>query len=569
MERSPVATGHGSRPAWPSLACAALGLLAACGGEPESAPSRPALHLGDSTARSGLGLVGRAGKAEATTILEVKGGGLALIDVDGDGLLDLFAPGGATLERPERGTRAQLWRNLGGLRFADASDEVGLVFDRWGQGVAVGDVDGDGADDLFVACFGRDGLLRNRGGKLLEDPAAGEWGEAWSSAASFGDLDGDGDLDLYVTRYLVFDPRHPPPPTTFLGAEVFAGPMGLEPAADAVYRNRGDGTFEEATREWGFDAPAPSYGLGVTILDLDGDGAPEVFVGNDSAANFLFRRTLDEAGAPRFVELGLASGIALSEEGAGQATMGIAVADVTGNGLADVFTTNFMADTNTLHVQRAPLVFEDRTRSFGLALESRPFVGWGALFVDLDHDGDEDLVLVDGHVYPDRICEPQGWQRRQVPLLFERDGERFRRVGPEVGGAWLAAAHQDRGLVAGDLDRDGDLDLVVIELDGPARLLENVGAPGSWLVVALQDRRPGAMNRRGIGARLDLEAGRARQVRWIASGLSYQSSTALEAHFGLGAHQGPLTLRVRWPDGFEQRVELEGARRRLVVERSP
>ncbi len=567
MGRSPGRVGLGARATCAAFACAALGLLAACGTE-EPAPRTPALRFLDATARSGLALEGRAGNARASTILEVKGGGLALIDYDGDGLLDLFAPGGGTLASPERGTRASLWRNLGGLRFEDASNAAGLVFDRWGQGVAVGDVDGDGADDIFVACFGRDALLRNRGAQLLEDTAAGEWGEAWSSAASFGDLDGDGDLDLYVTRYLVFDPRHPPPPTTFLGVEVFAGPMGLEPAPDAVYRNRGDGSFEDATAEWGFDAPAPSYGLGVTILDLDGDGAPEVFVGNDSAGNFLFRRSEGGAGAVRFVELGLASGVALSEEGAGQATMGIAVADVTGDGRADLFTTNFMADTNTLHVQRAPLLFEDRTRGFGLALESRPFVGWGALFADLDHDGDEDLVLVNGHVYPDRICEPQGWQRRQTPLLFERDGPRFARVPAEVGGAWLAATHQDRGLVAGDLDRDGDLDLVVIELDGPARVLENVGARGSWLVVGLADRRPGAMNRRGIGARLELEAGALSQVRWIASGLSYQSSTAPEAHFGLGAHEGPLTLRVRWPDGFEQRVGLEGARRTLVVERS-
>ena len=559
---------HGAAPILLALALCAP--AAGCGddGRPELVDSgtESPLRLRDATAASGIDFATTSGRQPSSQILEVKGGGLALLDLEGDGDLDLLVPNGATLDSPGRGPGARLFRNEGGLRFTDVTGETGLDFHRWAYGACVGDVDGDGLDDVFLACYGRDALLRNAGGRLVEDVSSGAAAdERWSTSAAFGDLDGDGDLDLYVTRYLVFDVEDPPPPMNFLGVEVFGGPMGVPAAADSVYENDGAGGFREVTAEWGFDAVAPSYGLGATILDLDGDATPEVLVGNDSEANFLFRLAPGEE--VRYVDVGVASGIALSEEGWGQATMGIAVGDVDGDGLPDVFTTNFMADVNTLHLNLGDLRFEDRTRAYGLALESRPFLGWSTAFVDLDHDADEDLLVVNGHVYPDTITEPQGWRRLQEPLLFERVGERFRRVRGDVAGAWLEEPHQDRGAAFGDLDRDGDVDVVVSELGGPVRVLENVGAPGAWLVVELADRRAGSGNPRGLGARVELLAGGVTQVRWVASGLSYQSSSWSAAHFGLGAHEGAVELVVRWPDGVEQRVEVPSARRYVTVER--
>ncbi|MCB9914873.1 MAG: CRTAC1 family protein [Planctomycetes bacterium] len=543
----------------------ALPWLLACGAAscaPEAVAPVARLHLVDATAASGVDLVLTSGRRPATQILEVKGGGLALFDWDGDGDLDLFAPNGATLDAPAHGPGARLFENLGGLRFRDATTDAALDLHRWGYGCAVGDVDGDGDEDVFVACYGRDALLRNDGGRLVDvTTSAGLDGEAWSSAAAFGDVDRDGDLDLYVARFVRFDAAAPPPSMTFLGAEVFAGPMGLAAERDSLYLNRGDGTFEDASAALGIDAVAPAYGLGVAILDFDGDGWPEVFVGNDSGRNFLFHR----AGPGPFEDRGVASGIATNQDGGEQATMGIAIGDVDGDGRADVFTSNFMDDTNTLHVNLGRLLFEDRGVSYGLGVESRSYLGWAAHFADLDLDGDEDLVVFNGHVYPPEITEPRGWRHLQEPLCYERDGTRFRRVTAESGGAWLAEAHCDRSAVCGDLDRDGDLDLVVAELGGPLRVLENDGARGAWLEVALDD--PGHANRRGLGARVQLDAGGRRQVRWLTGGCGYQSANPPEAHFGLGDVAGPVALEVTWPDGAVQRVADVAPNRRVRITR--
>ena len=534
-------------------------LLAACAPE---APPTPRLHLVDVTAASGIRLRLTSGQTPSTQIVEVKGGGLALLDHDGDGDHDLFVPNGATLDAPDRGPGGRLFENLGGLRFRDVTEAVGLDFHRWGYGCAAGDVDGDGDEDLFVACYGRDALLRNDGGRFVDvTEEAGLGGEAWSSAAAFGDVDLDGDLDLYVSRFLEFDVSAPPPPMSFLGVEVFAGPMGLAAARDSLYENRGDGTFVDVTEFSGVGAVAPAYGLGVLILDFDGDGGPEIFVGNDSGRNFLFHRRSDGT----FEDLGLASGIATNQDGGQQATMGIAVGDVGGDGRPDVYTTNFMDDTNTLHENQGELLFADNGLRYGLGIESRSFLGWAAMFADLDHDADEDLVVFNGHVYPEEITEPRGWRHRQTPLLYEREGARFRRAEAASAGAWLAAEHCDRTAVFGDLDLDGDLDVVVGELNGDLRLLENDGARGAWLTVRLDD--PQHKNRRGLGARVSLSTGGREQVRWITAGCGYQSANPPEAHFGLGDAAGPCTVTVTWPGGARQEVRDVAPNQRLSVRR--
>ena len=525
----------------------------------------PALHFTDQTARSGIDVVLTSGRSPATQILEVKGGGLALIDYDNDGDLDLFLPNGAYLDATAKGPGARLYENDGHMRFTDVTARSGIDFHGWGMGVAVGDVDGNGFDDLYVAAYGPDVLLLNDGKKRFTDATAraGLGDARWSTAAAFGDMDNDGDLDLYVANYVEFDPAHPPPTRTFFGVPVFGGPMGMTAAPDVLYENVGGGRFRDVSQASGIAAAKPSYGLGVVILDFDGDGRQDVFVGNDSMPSFLWINQ----GQGRFTEQGLAAGLALNGDGEPQATMGIAIGDVNDDGRPDVFTTNFANDTNTLRVSvPGQAAWEDRTRQYNLAAVSRPFLGWATAFCDFDHDGDEDLVVFNGHVYPTATPETMDSTFRQTPLLFERTGARFERVDTARAGAWLAETHVDRSAAFGDLDGDGDVDMVVGELNGPVRVIENDGAGAHHLVVELADRRPGVGNRHGLGSRVVLRQGAATQTRWIFSGGSFQAASAAYAHFGLPTAD-PVRLEVTWSDGVRQAVGDVGVDRRMVVDR--
>ncbi len=575
-----------TRRPWELVCCACWFVLAGCGDTQRSAPadgSGERLRFTDVTAGSGLELTLVSGAAPARQLIESMGAGVGLIDYDRDGDLDVFAPNGATLDTPRQGPGCRLFENRGELQFVDVTQAAGLTWSGWGMAVAVGDADGDGWDDLYVCAFGDNALLRNTGDGRFEDvtEVAGVGDERWAAAAAFGDIDNDGDLDLYVVNYFFHDLENPPPYTNFKGVAVPRGPEGMRAQADVLYENDGDGSFSDITALSGCGDVSPAYGLGVVMLDFDGDGQLEIFVGNDSQANFLFDDARGDAtpvsadaapdtaapGRRRLVDTAALMGVGLSSMGREQATMGIAVADVDGNGYADLFTTNFSSDTNTLHTNLDGVLFEDRTARFGLSYVSRPYLGWSAMFFDFDHDADEDLLLFNGHVFPMATKLSMDSEARQPPLLFAREGPVFEPVGAASAGAWLGEPHNDRGAAFGDLDADGDVDVVVAELSGPLRLLRNDSEKaGTWISLALRDERPGARNRNGIGARVEL-AGGDPQRRWIFSGGGYASASAPHAHFGLPAGTSGVDLTIHWPDGRQQRLSGLASGRHHVVER--
>ncbi|MFZ9880679.1 MAG: CRTAC1 family protein [Phycisphaerales bacterium] len=526
-------------------------------------PPLPAIRFTDVTSTSGIVCTTVSGATPSRQVLEVKGGGLALIDYDRDGDLDLFVPNGATLADPEQGPGARLYRNDGGLRFADVTAGSGIGHRRWSFGAAVGDVDADGFDDIFIACFGPDVLLRNKGDGTFEDitARAGVGDPRWGTSAAFADLDLDGDLDLYVCNYLDFDPAKPLPPANFKGQPVLAGPRGYAAAHDALYENLGDGTFVDRSTTSGIASVKPGFGLNVAILDLTGDGRPDIFVGNDSQPNNLFTGTEPW----KYSDQGMRSGIAVNGEGLEQATMGVAVADVDGNGRPDVFTTNFSSDVNTLHLNLDGRSFDDRTNQFGLGAPSRRLVGWGAGFHDFDHDGDEDLLSVNGHVYPQASRQLMDSDYAQKPLLMERRGARFTPL--DAAGDWALEPQVDRTMVFGDLDLDGDVDAVIAGLNAPIRVIRNDhDAAADWVVVTPRDARPGKGNGHAVGAMVLLTQDGTTQRRWIVGGGPFQSNTAPESHFGVRPDGGPITVEVRFPGGATAVRDGVRGGSRLVVE---
>ena len=526
--------------------------------------AKVAIRLEDVTASSGIDFTTTSGELPPTQIIEVKGGGVALIDFDGDGDEDLFFPNGATLASPAQGPGARLYENLGNMRFRRVEPDPPLR--AWAFGPAVGDFDGDGREDIAVACHGSIRLLLNAGNGSFIDvsdrlPDAARDASAWNTSVAAGDLDADGDLDLYITRYLRIDPSAPPGPSLFKGVPVMSGPRGLDPQRDVLLRNIGGGRFEDATASSGIAALPAAYGLNAAVADFTGDGRPDILVANDSHPDMLLRNL----GDMRFEDAGRRMGIATNMEGTEQASMGIAIGDVNGDALPDAHVSVFSSDTNTVHESREGHFFDDRTGLRGVGVPSRRLCGWASAFADLDHDGDEDLVTVNGHTYPQATLALMDSEWEQPVLVLERRGDRFEPVAPDTLGPGLGGRHRDRSAVFADLDADGDIDIVIAGLNQPVRVIRNAhDSADDWIAIRLDDPRA-AGNRAARGARIQLSDSGTVQSRWLAGGGPFQSNRSVEAHFGTASARGPWTVTVTWPDGARTEHALERPGRHTIT----
>jgi hypothetical protein len=484
-------------------------------------------------------------------ILESGGSGVALFDYDGDGWLDVYVLTAFELseQREKIPHHNALFRNMGGWSFEDVSAGSGLDVAAWSNGVCVGDYDNDGRLDLYVTTFGPNFLFRNNGDGKFADAAAkaGVQAPGWSTGCAFFDADADGDLDLYVARYVSATWADVPRAQRTLvwrgGPKTMIGPKGMIGEADLFFENRGDGIFMEATNAHGLTDAARAYGFGVVASDYDDDGWIDLFVANDTNPNFLYRNR----GRGQFDSVGLASGVALNAEGRAQAGMGVDSADYDGDGRLDLIVTNFAHDTNTLYRNLDGRQFEDVTTAVGLAGPTFVRMGWGTAFFDADLDGDLDLFFANGHIYPDVDDHPKLQESfRQKNQLFLNRDARFVDVS-ETAGSGLHVTQSSRGLAIGDLDNDGDPDLVISNMDGVPTVLNNRQRTGHhWVAVQIEAPKG---NRLCIGARVTINAGGTRQVREIRSGGGYLSQSDLRAYYGLGSYSGLVDVEVRMPGG--------------------
>lgn len=518
------------------------------------------------TDRSGVRFLLTSGLASKDYIPESMSGGVGFIDFDSDGWIDIYLVNGSTLEAERTGENPavnRLFRNNRDGTFTDVTDRAQVGDDKWGMGVCVGDVNNDGFEDLYVTNFGPNVLYLNNGDGTFHDFSreSGTDDPSWSSSAAFADYDHDGDLDLYVSNYLRFDINRPPvdsPLCRYRGIKVQCGPRGLPAQADRFFENQGDGRFLDKTREAGMATTQSYYGMGVVWGDYDNDGDPDIFVANDSTPNFLFRNNGDGT----FTEAALIAGVAFSGDGKEQAGMGVDFSDFDNDGDLDLFVTNFSDDTNTLYRNLGGGLFEDATQEAELGRISWQKLGWGTAFADVDLDGWKDLLLANGHVFPQVDQHQTGTSFRQPNFIFRnlRNG-RFQELASLAGGGF-SEIRSSRGLAVGDINNDGQLDLLISNLDEAPSLLLNGGIPGNWILLKLKGTRS---NRSAIGARVYVRTGELTQMGEVKSGASYQSQSDLRLHFGLGPSRDVDLLQVRWPGGAIQELRNVRANQILTI----
>jgi len=499
-------------------------------------------------------------------ILETVGCGAAFIDYDNDGWIDIFILSGTRIEGAPSGATNRLYKNNRDGTFTDVTEKAGLLHTGWASAVAVGDLNNDGFDDLFVTYWGQNVLYRNNGDGTFTDitEKAGllRPGVRWGSGCAFVDYNRDGLLDLCVATYLEFDFKSVPPPggnanCNWKGIPVNCGPRGLPPGFVSLYRNNGDGTFTDVSAASGMAKARGSYAMTVVSADFDNDGWPDIYVACDSTPSFLFRNNQNGS----FSEVGLERGVALNEDGMEQAGMGLGIGDFDLDGSLDIFKTHFADDTSILYKNDGKGDFEDWTIRSGLGVETR-FIGWGAGIVDLDNDGNPDLFLVTGSVYPEVEQRLPAYPFRTPRVVFRNLGNgKFEELIDEAGPG-IAAVHSSRGCAFGDFDNDGDLDVLIVNLNEPPSLLRNdVSGGGHWLKVKLIGVKS---NRSAIGARVTAHYGGKKQAQEVLSQASFYSASDLRLHFGLGAADN-AALEIRWPNGGREKIASVSANQLITV----
>ncbi|MGB6973653.1 MAG: CRTAC1 family protein [Terracidiphilus sp.] len=536
--------------------------------------SGPVIFIDDSEKAGLTHWTNKTGTPEKRYLVETKGSGVALIDYDNDGWLDIYVVNGSTfdaLDGKETPPHAALYHNNHDGTFTDVAKQAGVENNRWGFGVAVADFDNDGWPDMYVSNWGKNRLYHNNHDGTFTDVAekAGVQVGDWSTGVTWGDYNGDGKLDLFVAGYVHFDKDHLPQSTeggsvnmycTFRGEPVACGPRGLKGLPDHLFRNNGDGTFTDVSEQAGVADKAGYYGLGAVFADINNDGKPDLLVGDDSTPNYLYINNGDGT----FEDDSYASGFAVNSAGQESASMGLAVGDYQNNGMVDVFDTAFSNSYKPLYHNEGDANMTDISYQMGLGEITVPFLGFGDAFLDYDNDGWKDLLMADGHVYPqaDKYNWGTSWAER--PMLFHNmDGKKFENV-PAVEGTGLADVIAGRGMAVGDLFNNGKLDAVINVMDGHPVLLRNVSPDHNhWLELKLIGgvKSP----RDATGATVYLTANGMRQRDDVLSGGSYLSSNDPRPHFGLGQATKVDDIEVHWPSGNVEHFTVPGVDRIVTL----
>jgi enediyne biosynthesis protein E4 len=520
------------------------------------------------------------GTAQKKYILETDGSGVGLIDYDKDGWLDIYLVNGSTydaLTGRRTPPHAALFHNNHDGTFTDVAAKAGVTNGRWGFGVAIGDFDNDGWPDIFVCNYGGNRLYRNNHDGTFTDVAekAGVTLGNWSDGATWGDYDGDGRLDLFVSGYVHYDLNHQPDfdkggiPFAYCqlhGFKVMCGPRGLPGEPDHLFHNNGDGTFTDVSQKAGVSDPNAYYGFTAIFVDVNNDGKPDLLVANDSEPNFLYINNGDGT----FQDQSYISGFALNNEGREIASMGLAVGDYRNNGLVDLLVTDFSDDFKALYRNDGEASFTEVANEAGLAQIPVPFVGWGDGFLDYDNDGWKDVMMINGHVYPQVDEHDWGTTFAERPLLFHNNHNGKFDYVPPVKGSGLATLTSGRGAAFGDLFNDGKIDVVINPIDGPPVLLRNVNPDRNhWvelkLVGGINPANGRSSPRDAIGATVYLTANGIRQREDVMSGGSYISSNDQRPHFGLGDAKDAGTAEIHWPSGAKESIKLPAVDRIYTI----
>jgi enediyne biosynthesis protein E4 len=545
----------------PALTACLLLFVALCfGQQPKTAaapPPRPIANFIDVAEKSGLTMQEVFGGVDTKKyIIETTGTGVAIFDYDNDGWPDIFIVNGTRIEGFPAGRTPSnhLYRNNHDGTFTDVTVKAGLSQTGWGQGACVGDFDNDGWEDLYVTYYGKNRLYHNQGGvftEVAEKAGVAGSGKAWGTGCAFVDYDRDGHLDLMVANYVDFDLATAPAPgdratCIWKGVPVMCGPRGLPGAKNILYHNRGDGTFEDVTTKAHIDRTDGHYAFSVSTFDFDEDGWPDIFVACDSTPSILYRNNHDGT----FTDIAVISGAAFNEDGREQAGMGSTISDFNGDGHLDIFKTNFSDDTSTLYRNNGDGTFTDATAAAGLGLYTQ-YLGWGTMFFDFDNDGWPDLILVNGHVYPEVDSQHLGSSYREPRILYHNNGDgTFSDISASAG-AGITTLASSRGLAVGDLWNDGRISVVISNMNAmPSLLVNQIRVPNHWIAIRTVGTKS---NRDGIGARLRVKTADRILVDEVRSGSSYISNSDMRVHFGLGLATKVEWVEIRWPSGLLER----------------